>query len=122
MTSPRTRRVCSLSPLFAGERVGVRGFFHGFGAWRGPLTRRFASTSPRTRGEVGARGRSAPSNDLVVSQRWRFQPREGNVNLSLNDALELTPETYADRFRASAMKRAKLSGLQRNARALLQSL
>lgn len=51
----------------------------------------------------------------------RFQPRAGNVNASLNDVLELTPETYAERFRHSAMKRAKLSGLQRNARALLQN-
>jgi hypothetical protein len=33
--------------------------------------------------------------------------------------VELTPETYAARFRHSAMKRAKLAGLQRNARALL---
>jgi epoxyqueuosine reductase len=50
----------------------------------------------------------------------RFQPREGNVNIRLADMLELTPETYAERFRGSAMKRAKLAGLQRNARALLQ--
>jgi len=48
----------------------------------------------------------------------RFAPREGNVNAELADILELTPETYAARFRGSAMKRAKLSGLQRNARAL----
>jgi epoxyqueuosine reductase len=48
----------------------------------------------------------------------RFAPREGNVNAKLTDILELTPETYAARFRGSAMKRAKLSGLQRNARAL----
>jgi hypothetical protein len=32
--------------------------------------------------------------------------------------LALTPETYAARLRHSAMKRAKLAGLQRNARAL----
>jgi len=50
----------------------------------------------------------------------RFQPREGNVNASLAEVLELTAETYSERFRASAMKRAKLSGLQRNARALLE--
>jgi epoxyqueuosine reductase len=50
----------------------------------------------------------------------RFQPREGNVNIRLADTLELTPETYAERFRGSAMKRAKLLGLQRNARALLE--
>lgn len=48
----------------------------------------------------------------------RFAPREGNVNPSLDEILELTPETYAARFRGSAMKRAKLAGLQRNARAL----
>lgn len=51
----------------------------------------------------------------------RFQPRECNVNTSLSEVLELTPETYAARFRRSAMKRAKLSGLQRNARTLLDN-
>ena len=45
----------------------------------------------------------------------RFQPRAGNVNPSLSEVLALTPETYAERYRGSAMKRAKLSGLQRNA-------
>lgn len=50
-----------------------------------------------------------------------FQPREGNVNFLLTKALELTPQTYAARFRNSAMKRAKLAGLQRNARALLRT-
>jgi len=48
----------------------------------------------------------------------RFEPREGNVNASLAEILALTPETYAARFHRSAMKRAKLAGLQRNARAL----
>ena len=48
----------------------------------------------------------------------RFEPREGNVDVSLDEVLELTPETYAARYRGSAMKRAKLAGLQRNARAL----
>ncbi|MEP6637069.1 MAG: tRNA epoxyqueuosine(34) reductase QueG [Acidobacteriota bacterium] len=51
----------------------------------------------------------------------RFQPRAGNVNASLSEVLQLTPEAYAERFRHSAMKRAKLSGLQRNARALLKA-
>jgi epoxyqueuosine reductase len=50
----------------------------------------------------------------------RFQPRAGNANAPLSDVLELTPETYAERYRNSAMKRAKLSGLQRNARTLLK--
>ncbi|HYX31422.1 MAG TPA: tRNA epoxyqueuosine(34) reductase QueG [Pyrinomonadaceae bacterium] len=49
----------------------------------------------------------------------RFEPREGNVNASLSDIFELTPETYAERFRDSAMKRARLDGLQRNAEALI---
>ncbi len=48
----------------------------------------------------------------------RFEPRAGNVNASLSDVLKLNSDTYAERFRHSAMKRAKLSGLQRNARAL----
>jgi epoxyqueuosine reductase len=50
----------------------------------------------------------------------RFEPRPDNVNASLSDILELTPETYSERFRLSAIKRAKLSGLQRNARSLLE--
>ncbi|HAF13398.1 MAG TPA: tRNA epoxyqueuosine(34) reductase QueG [Blastocatellia bacterium] len=54
-----------------------------------------------------------------VTNEDRFQPRTGNVNATLTEAFELTPQTYAQRFRGSAMKRAKLSGLQRNARALL---
>jgi len=49
----------------------------------------------------------------------RFEAREGNVNATLSDIIQLTPETYAERFRGSAMKRAKLSGLKRNAEALL---
>jgi epoxyqueuosine reductase len=50
----------------------------------------------------------------------RFSPRPDNVNPKLSDILELTPETYSERFRKSAIKRAKLSGLQRNARTLLE--
>jgi len=57
----------------------------------------------------------------VTTDEHRFEPRAGNVNASLAEVLELTPETYARRFRHSAMKRAKLSGLQRNARALLEN-
>ena len=54
-----------------------------------------------------------------TTSETRFAPREGNVNAELDEILELTPETYAARFRGSAMKRAKLTGLQRNARALI---
>jgi epoxyqueuosine reductase len=52
----------------------------------------------------------------------RFQPRADNVNVGLSDITELSPEGYAARFRGSAMKRAKLSGLQRNARALMSDV
>ena len=55
-----------------------------------------------------------------LTDEGRFQPRAGNVNAALAAVLELQPETYAHRFRNSAMKRAKLAGLQRNARALLE--
>jgi len=48
----------------------------------------------------------------------RFEPREGNIDVGLEEVLEFTPETYAARYRGSAMKRAKLTGLQRNARVL----
>lgn len=50
----------------------------------------------------------------------RFEPRPGNVAPLLSEILELNPEAYAERFRRSAIKRAKLNGLQRNARALVK--
>lgn len=58
--------------------------------------------------------RTAPA-----TEESRFEPRAGFVNASLVEILELTPETYAARFRHSAMKRAKLAGLKRNALSLL---
>jgi epoxyqueuosine reductase len=48
----------------------------------------------------------------------RFAPREGNVNASLSEIVEMSHENYVERYRGSAMKRAKLPGLQRNAKAL----
>jgi len=63
-----------------------------------------------------------PWNQMTpVTDEPRFEPRQGNINASLPQIIELTAETYAERFRHSAMKRAKLSGLQRNARALLDA-
>ena len=50
-----------------------------------------------------------------------FEPRAGNVSADLDEILTLSPEKYAEKFRRSAMKRAKLGGLQRNARALKSS-
>jgi epoxyqueuosine reductase len=51
----------------------------------------------------------------------RFEPREGNVNANLSELTEMTQEDYSARFRKSAIKRAKLTGLKRNARALIES-
>ncbi len=45
----------------------------------------------------------------------RFEPRKGETSLNLDEVLSLTPETYAERFRRSSMKRTKLAGMQRNA-------
>jgi epoxyqueuosine reductase len=48
----------------------------------------------------------------------RFEPRKGEASIDLDEVMTFTPESYAERFRRSAIKRAKLPGLQRNARAL----
>lgn len=45
----------------------------------------------------------------------RFEPRNRETGLDLDQVLQFTPEEYAARFRKSAMKRAKLTGLKRNA-------
>jgi epoxyqueuosine reductase len=56
-----------------------------------------------------------------ISEESAFQPRQGRVDFELSELAELTPELYAQRFRNSAIKRAKLSGLQRNARRLREN-
>lgn len=48
----------------------------------------------------------------------RFEPRENETAIELDRILDFTPEEYAARFRKSAIKRAKLPGLKRNAAAL----
>lgn len=53
-----------------------------------------------------------------ATSETRFEPREGNVDVELGEVLEFTPESYAARYHGSAMKRAELRGLQRNARVL----
>jgi epoxyqueuosine reductase len=61
-----------------------------------------------------------PWNQMTpVADESRFEPREGNINASLVEILDLTPDTYAARCRHSAIKRAKLAGLKRNALSLL---
>ncbi len=50
----------------------------------------------------------------------RFEPRPGAVSPPLEEIAALTHDAYVERFRRSPVKRAKLSGLQRNARTLLK--
>lgn len=52
------------------------------------------------------------------TEEARFEPRRGETSADLEEILSYSPEQYAERFRRSAMKRAKLGGLQRNAKAL----
>lgn len=52
------------------------------------------------------------------SEEVRFEPRIDNVSADLDEILSLSPEKYAEKYRRSAMKRTKLSGLKRNAQAL----
>ena len=53
------------------------------------------------------------------TEERRFEPRPDGVSPNLSVVLELTPESYAERFRRSPIKRTKLAGLRRNARRLL---
>ena len=55
------------------------------------------------------------------TEEERFEPREGCVNANLSEILSMTQEDYSVSFRKSAIKRAKLEGLKRNARALMES-
>lgn len=52
----------------------------------------------------------------------RFEPRDRETAIALDKVESLTPDTYATRFRRTAIKRAKLAGLKRNAAALKKQL
>jgi epoxyqueuosine reductase len=49
----------------------------------------------------------------------RFEPRGRETSAPLAEVLSFTPDSFAARFRRSPVKRAKLAGLQHNARTLL---
>ncbi len=51
----------------------------------------------------------------------RFEPRDGETSLDLERIEEMSHDEYVVRFRGSAIKRAKLSGLKRNAVAIRDS-
>lgn len=50
----------------------------------------------------------------------RFEPRLGQTSLDPEAVLEMEHPEYVERFRRSAVKRAKLSGLKRNAKHLMK--
>ena len=49
------------------------------------------------------------------TEEKRFEPRLGETSLPPDEILSMTHEEYVERFRRSAIKRAKLGGLKRNA-------
>jgi epoxyqueuosine reductase len=51
----------------------------------------------------------------AVSELPEFQPREGLVNPALAWLAEIGEDEFRERFRGSPIKRAKRSGLRRNA-------
>lgn len=55
------------------------------------------------------------------SEEERFEPRPGIVAPALQELAGLSQEAFTERFRRSAIKRTKLTGLGRNARAALEN-
>jgi len=53
-----------------------------------------------------------------VTSEEAFQPRAGEASMNLDEVLSFKEEDFSERFNGSGIKRAKLSGLQRNARTL----
>ena len=54
-----------------------------------------------------------------VTPTKEFHPQKGNRELNMDDVLNLTKTEFDKRFSVSPIKRAKLSGLKRNAEFLL---
>src|SRR5262245_27223398 len=54
------------------------------------------------------------------SEEEQFAPREGVVEPKLRELAEMSQEEFSRRFRKSAIKRAKVAGLRRNALAVLR--
>ncbi|MFN0124477.1 MAG: tRNA epoxyqueuosine(34) reductase QueG [Blastocatellia bacterium] len=51
------------------------------------------------------------------TEEVRFEPRPGMTAPALEELVALTPEQFAEKFRRNPVKRTKLHGLQRNAKA-----
>lgn len=65
--------------------------------------------------------RVCPHNrDVTPTAIEEFKPRKGIMELTAADVLEMTQNEFSSFFKGSAMKRAKLAGLRRNARNILE--
>jgi len=53
-----------------------------------------------------------------TSEEVRFEPREGMTEPRLDELIDMTPAEFSQRFKGSAIKRTKHSGLRRNALAI----
>ena len=56
------------------------------------------------------------------TEETRFEPRLGETSIDLEEIITFSPDQYAARFRKSAIKRAKLPALKRNAETLKTTL
>ncbi|MBS1808020.1 MAG: tRNA epoxyqueuosine(34) reductase QueG [Acidobacteria bacterium] len=54
-----------------------------------------------------------------LTEEARFSPRPGITELDLSELAAMSQEEFSTRFRKSAIKRAKVAGLRRNAQALI---
>ncbi|MBC7898553.1 MAG: tRNA epoxyqueuosine(34) reductase QueG, partial [Saprospiraceae bacterium] len=54
----------------------------------------------------------------IPTDEIHFEPRNGETSIGHDAVLSFSPEDYAERFRKTAVKRAKLNSLQRNSEAL----
>jgi epoxyqueuosine reductase len=54
------------------------------------------------------------------TEETRFTPRPGITELNLEELVAMSQEEFSTRFRRSAIKRTKVSGLRRNAKTLIQ--
>src|SRR5262249_58446874 len=94
-----SHRILGALPLPAcGERVGVRGILQELSLWAAPLTRSLSlATSPRKRGEVGARGAVAASS---ASRRPpSARPRESGRDTPSHNLLILRAHLLTSRQR-----------------------
>lgn len=57
----------------------------------------------------------------IYSTKTSFYPREGDTSLELEKVLSLKQEEFSSRFKNSAIKRTKISGLQKAAASLINT-